>query len=581
MSITPMFQSPAPSGQPVSPLIEIDKALESMRDSGFDITAAVGEPIDNSIEAGASVIRIQPVFSRDRKHITTVAIADNGSGIPDAVLPAVLRLGFSTRYNERKGLGRFGVGLTLAGLSLGTRMDVLTRTSADKDVRRTYLDLKLISERKQSHMDVDRSPDWPADFREMMVDRDGTPFGSGTLVLFGNVDRLSSGGSYGTSLEAKLDELRKFIARAYRIYLEKGLVIELDGKPVTLHDPLFLRPNPRITKRYPRHVETQGRVIDEETLTIDGHDVHVTVALAPEIFRPFEGSGGEVDFEGKSIREFQITRENAGRVSILRNGREIYYDLVPRLLPGGVDKVDRYIGIEVSFPAELDEYFQVRHVKRGAEPVDKLRVQLREWLVRPVRMARSEIRSHWRDVSVREHQDKPAHTSVLEAVDRAEREAPKGQAGLGITDEQAQQVIDDLLEDLQLDPKAEPEKADAVRKQIDQHAITMVDGSWPGRELFEISHLNGKAILKLNHRHPFMREIYAPIKEVADAGTDDMTATDIVELARKVETAIDVLFLGYAKAENMHKDPGMFDDLRTWWGQHTAAYMKELGGNQE
>ncbi|HUY50381.1 MAG TPA: hypothetical protein VMV92_32520 [Streptosporangiaceae bacterium] len=68
---------------------------------------------------------------------------------------------------------------------------------------------------------------------------------------------------------------------------------------------------------------------------------------------------------------------------MMRNGREINYDIVAKLLPGGVDKIDRYIGIEVAFPATLDEFFQVRNVKRSAIPVDKLREELRKWLEPP------------------------------------------------------------------------------------------------------------------------------------------------------------------------------------------------------
>lgn len=34
--------------------------------------------------------------------------------------------------------------------------------------------------------------------------------------------------------------------------------------------------------------------------------------------------------------------------------------------------------------------------------------------------------------------------------------------------------------------------------------------------------------------------------------------------------------MAYAKAENLHADPEIFDNLRTYWGQHSLAYMKEL-----
>jgi hypothetical protein len=60
MTTTPTFKVPAAPGPNTSPLIEVDKALESMRDSGFDFFAAAGEPIDNSVEANATLIRIEP-----------------------------------------------------------------------------------------------------------------------------------------------------------------------------------------------------------------------------------------------------------------------------------------------------------------------------------------------------------------------------------------------------------------------------------------------------------------------------------------------------------------------------------------
>ena len=61
-------------------------------------------------------------------------------------------------------------------------------------------------------------------------------------------------------------------------------------------------------------------------------------------------------------------RENEGAISFVRLDREISYTTVPRILPGGVLTPDRYIGIEMSFSPDLDEYFGVRHVKRGVEP---------------------------------------------------------------------------------------------------------------------------------------------------------------------------------------------------------------------
>lgn len=581
MTTNPTFQAPTmTAGRNTSPLIEVDKALESMRDAGFDFQAAVGEPIDNSVEANATTIRIQPKYSKDRKQITEVAFADNGRGIDLAVLPQVLKMGFSTRYNQRKGLGRFGVGLKLAGLSLGRRIEVITKPAGSDKYYSVFIDLDLISKGSQKLIEAVEVDGWPAGYEDLMTDAEDKPFLHGTLVLWKKVDRLTGGGSYMTSLDSKIDDLRKFIARVYRRFLDQGLVIELDGKPVVLHDPLFQLDDPRIIKRYAGRPVDQikGRIVEEGELLIEGHPVHVSVAIAPAIFRHKSGDGGEVDVDGRKIREFQINRDNAGRISIMRNGREIYYDIVPRILPSGVDKIDRYIGIEVSFPAELDSYFQVRNVKRGAEPVSKLREELREWLKRPVLQARKEIRLHWKEVDITEHTKTGSQRSpeVTDAVNRAEETAPKGQAGLGMSPEEESAEVDQIIEDMGIDAGEEPEAAAEVKETIAQFPISMVDSGWPGKELMDITHLNGKAVVKLNSRHPFMAEVYESLRKASNTMPEDLDPMEMHTLIRKAWNGLEVLFMAYAKAENLHSDPDIFDTLRTYWGQHTQAYMKEL-----
>jgi len=557
-------------------LIQVDTALESMRDSGFDLTAAAGEPIDNSVESGADLIRVVTQLNANKSAIEEIAFADNGRGIEPQIHPKVLSMGFSSRYGSRSGLGRFGVGLKLAGLSLGRRIDVYSKRLGEEAVRHSYVDLDEIRAGDQTFIEVNDDAAWPDQYAELMRDASGVEFTSGTLVIFGKIDRLQSGGTYGTSLDEKRNDLRSFIARAYRKFLDKGLLIELNGSSVTLLDPLFLMDNPRIIKRYkPRDI--RGTLVEEDDIEIaGGHKVHVAVTLVPEEFRPVSQAGGSKDAEGRDIREFQIP-DRAGKISMVRNGREINYDLVAKLLPSGVDKVDRYIGIEVAFPAELDEYFQVRNVKRGAVPVNKLREELRNWLVRPVKQARQEIRRHWNEVETKERADSESeHDAATGAAARAEQTAPQGRAGQGVSEEQENEVIDDVIEDLQLDPVADADKAAGIRDRIKNSPITIVDLSWPGKELFEINHLNAKAILKLNHRHPFIRDVYDPLKKVANDGGEGLTSEEIIELARRTEVALDILFLAYAKAENMHHDPSIFDDLRSYWGQFTQAYLKEV-----
>ena len=174
----------------------------------------------------------------------------------------------------------------------------------------------------------------------------------------------------------------------------------------------------------------------------------------------------------------------------------------------------------------LDEFFQVRNVKRGAVPVDKLRDELRKWLERPVRAARKEIRRHWGVVEAEGSQEAGARRAA-DAAARAEQTAPQGQAGRDYTDEETERLIKELLEDLGV--KDDPQKAAEIRQQIKDKPMILVDGGWPGKEIFEITHLNGKAIVRLNHRHPFIRDIYDALKAAGNGGGEDLSPEELVD----------------------------------------------------
>lgn len=588
----------ATTTNPTSEIIEVDKALESMRDSGFDLATAVGEVVDNSYEARATFVRIRTFEGtllddqskgkgkkkdQTSRIIESIAFADNGIGIPYETLPKALKLGFSTRYNQREGLGRFGVGMKLAAISQAKRVDIYTQPLGSNQYYHAYLDLTMIASGEQTNIQAHVVEGYPPEYRDLMQHPEkDKPFESGTLVVWSKVDRLIDGGKYGSAIEERIQGLTKFLARAYRKYLDKGFYIELDGKHLTLHDPLFLLENPRVLQNFSNDLkenrlkedDLSANIIQEGDIDIDDHKVHVTVTLYPEEFRKVEGHGGRPDRD-KRFQGLYIP-DNEGQISILRNGREIYYDVVPKLFPSAIENPDRFIGVEVSFPAVLDEYFQVRHVKRGAEPVSKLREELRKFLKRPIDNARKEIRNLWQDEQRAKQKISNDHQSAENAVQQADQTLPKGKGGMNLSSQEQEQIVNDLLSDLKIDPDKEPEKAEEVKQKLHELPITIIDGSWPGKELFEITHLNGKAIIRINHRHPFIREIYDPLKELAKCDPTDVDAKEAIRLAMKAEVGLDILFMAYAKAENLHPDPdSVYGDLRSYWGQNAHAYTRE------
>src|SRR5215203_6305607 len=61
-------------------------------------------------------------------------------------------------------------------------------------------------------------------------------------------------------------------------------------------------------------------------------------------------------------------------------------------------------------------------------------------------------------------------------------------------------------------------------------AITIVDGQWPGKDLLDIRYLNGKALIRVNNRHPFMSEIVGPLKSMAAVEADEHGSLGFVKV---------------------------------------------------
>lgn len=151
----------APASQDARvPLIAADKALLSLRSSGHDYCSAVGEIVDNSLQANANTIRVRvftatKMVGKNKRPIEVVeqlVVGDDGDGMDMEVLHNCLKLGYSTRYNDRSGMGRFGVGAKMGGISQAKRIEAYSRQSADDPWMRTYIDLDEIEELSMSHI---------------------------------------------------------------------------------------------------------------------------------------------------------------------------------------------------------------------------------------------------------------------------------------------------------------------------------------------------------------------------------------------------------------------------------------------
>jgi hypothetical protein len=573
------------------PLIQVDTALTSLRASNFDTPAAVGEPVDNALEAKANNIRIRLVQGERKVGkrqkptpvVDQIAIADDGSGMSREVLHRCLVLGFSTRYNSRLGLGRFGVGGTLAGISQARRIEIFSRDNAAAPYLHSYVDLEEISAGKQEYMPEPQPTPIPKQFADMMGP------GTGTLVVWSKCDRLTQGED-GTvnDLNSVREDLVHWLSRTYRYYLDGGVRIELDNTVIEPHDPLYLMTIPRFAG------DPKPEVLLDEPLEWHVPSdpsrtsiVRVRVTLLPEEWRLKRGWG---DPRHTPTRERRI-HENEG-LSILRAKREIFFGILPRFYPSAVEEIDRWIGIEIAFDPDLDECFRVRNVKRGAEPVEGLRDALRNMLKDAIKAARRRVQNTYVDQENKEKAEQRVHQEAEQISAEVEKVSAKARAGGKVSPEERETRIQQLAlvaaEAAQEEGTAAPPTSpDEAKKRIEQLPFSIIDMQWPGKEFIEIEHLGSNTIVKLNNRHPFFTKIYSPVLKAsgmlsklgAETGQvpNNLSEKELQRLARVIQVGLDLLIVAYAKAESMDENPEQrYGDLRTQWGMFLYNMIEHL-----
>src|SRR5260370_20609052 len=110
-------------------IVALERFIQATRGCGYKGTArAISELVDNSVQAGAKKIAIsitEASSSAEQKEME-VSILDNGCGMDPFTLRQALRFGGSTRFGDRSGLGRYGMGLPNASLSQARRVTVYT-----------------------------------------------------------------------------------------------------------------------------------------------------------------------------------------------------------------------------------------------------------------------------------------------------------------------------------------------------------------------------------------------------------------------------------------------------------------------
>ena len=554
--------------------VEQDTALESMRASDFDCYSAYGEVIDNSIQAYATDIRILIEEKNNRensrsKKIGQVIFADNGAGMDIDLLHKCLKLGHSSRYNDRSGIGRFGVGMTLGAIHECRRIDVYSKVK-NNNWYYTYIDLDEIKNGtlKLIPRPVQKNPNF--EISNYISD-------SGTVVVWSNYDKQIE------TFETIVKESHIWIGRTFRKFIwgeAEGydeIQITLNNKIVKAIDPLYVNKKKTGFENEDCAELLTPQIIPwkiplEDVSSKQKSDIKINISLLPDAYRRTRGAGGD------QFANERFVDRNEG-ISILRKDREVFFGLMPRAnkLNGSSDgdrNVTRFIGCEISFNPELDSEFEVKNIKRGCVPARELKQELIDKLSPTFTTLRERIRNRWSEFDREKETETSSqnsdigisstHSTTNKFLKEAKNSLMKGNK---INNQDKDEKIGKKI-----NPKASNSEIEKVIQGLRENGITIDEKEFIGDSFIDIEHGNQLKTLFYNTNSTFYKAYNDILDELKNQNE---------ELATKYKVLLDLIFVGYVLAEssidpNETMDGASFtDEIKQYWSINLSKILKK------
>ena len=334
------------------------KLMDSLRYLGYDNYSAICDLIDNSLDAEAKTVYVN-ISQVDGEPV--IWIGDDGSGMDERILDEALKLGSLTDRNSTSDLGKYGMGLVTASLSIAKRTAVLTRSNGT--LLKSVTDIDEIKKRNEFCKYLGKAS---AEDAQLFAKFDLKS--TGTVVELTKCDNLKN-----QNLTVFRNTLRGKLGQIYRYFLQAGKTITLNGEPVAARDPLMLD-------------EKGTEVFSDETFELtlknaEGRQItdrmRIRIVLLP-------------DFGADGNRERKISQRGQG-FYILRNNREIAegqrLDLFTRH-----NDLNRFRG-EIFFSGIFDEFMGVNFTKHEIDPHQAIRDKIESLVGGQIRTIRNRIKS--------------------------------------------------------------------------------------------------------------------------------------------------------------------------------------------
>lgn len=525
-----------------------------MRNNDFSTEAAIAEVIDNSIEAEAKNIKIK-IFQnvpegKQKDRIHTIAFGDDGYGMDEKTIQYALQVGWSSRFNRRDGIGRFGVGMTYGAISVCEFVEVYSREKGG-NWHYTNLDIEHRPDNQQVGIEpiIEKSP--PKELLELVGDY-------GTLVVWRDIDRISS--------DFDIDAYKHWLGRTFRKFIGERIIqdkkiqknknvrkifLEIDGEDpqqINAFDPMYVIPEQfhvlpeNDTAEMVDDIEYVDDVGDIDTPSGDEKEgnLRIRISLTPKSWREVQKSSGR---STENNRRWVFDNEG---ISVLRRGREVAYRRISGLSPLRQTH-DRFWSCEIDFDPVLDHRFSVKNIKVGAKPIPELSQKLNQVLSPKIQYLAKTIVKDWATTSIKEHEGETGSIDKHKGTEKTITKVSKSKDS-GLSEAEQKKNADAVAKEKKL---KEEERIAFLKKVLDPKGPPFIieedPNGRPDGPFIDIIPNLGKKVIFYNLRHAFFTSIYDKLHEVQELGKDaDPKDTELINIANDLKDDIDYLIFAFA-----------------------------------
>ncbi|MVW64239.1 hypothetical protein GPY61_30370 [Massilia sp. NEAU-DD11] len=357
--------------------IHASRLCQAIARIGYEPQIALMDIIDNAVAARASDIKVSIFLAKgktlkNRNSVHKYQIVDNGIGMTDSEISDAFSLGANGKYAPHS-LSKYGMGLKSAGLSLGTRIHIVSKKHGAISSRQTF-DIDLIEKRDQLVIQVSDLNDTEKNYYARLLSSE-----SGTVVEIDGCERINH---QSPSLTVK--KLEDHMGVVYASFISKGLSIGVrvcanddpDFRMISPFDILF-REKAKAWDPDEFDYVSPYLLLQEQWKPplVDGKTVPPIPLVAVAFPQDKLGDPGSplTEEQQKTVKGYRVSRPNSG-FFIYRNDRLIRWG---DGLDGLITKDEYNLRIRMDLTEEHDDIFHVDVTKQRLEIDDEIHARLK------------------------------------------------------------------------------------------------------------------------------------------------------------------------------------------------------------